>query len=66
MPLSRGELGIYNRRVIGLDDVGTLVNFRLWGNIGLAVRLSATPTATTTPKAMAVAIMAMPHLLWVM
>ena len=45
--------------------MGTLVNFRLWGNIWLAVRLSAMPLATSAPLAMVVAPIALPHQLQV-
>ena len=52
MALSRRELGIHTRRVIS------------WGNGGLAVRLSAVPSAASAPLAMAVAIITTSGLTW--
>ena len=60
--LSRSELGIHFRGIVCLGDVGTLVNLGLGRDIGHAAKLSAMPTTTATPAAMAVAITTMPCL----
>ena len=66
MPFSKGELGIHIRRIVRFIDVSALVNFRLWGNVRLAVSPSATaPSPTmTTPLAMASAIITTTSLMW--
>ena len=55
--LSRSELGILIRGVVGLRDVGTFVNLGLGRDIGHAARLSAMPTAMVVPAATAITTM---------
>ena len=68
MVLSRSELGINIRGVVGLGDVHALVNFGLWGDVRLVVGPSALALSMTlaasVPLAMAAAIIATSGLTW--